>query len=270
MRFMKALDSVLFEREARENKNKEYLFEIKVDGSREFWLRDKLISSRGINHNERYKHIAEALKGLDAILDGEVALNDMGSSVLDLNRKENWDRARYYVFDILELNGKNLMSEKIEERKKILRKVIESIGSNFVYLIDYSEDFSSIWEYVKKNDGEGVIAKKRGSLYHGSLRNENVIDFIRCSDWIKIKNKKEIELKIVGYEAGRDKGAFILEDGTRVSALSSSLASNVLRLIELGDILTAEVQYLFRTKDNKLFQPVIKRIKFQNGAVLYE
>ena len=84
----------------------------------------------------------------------------------------------------------------------------------------------------------------------------------RSRDWIKVKNYKETTLEIVGYEEGSEKGAFILSNGGRMSALSADYVAEYKRLSAKGvnSKVFAEIEYLYKTKAGKLFQPVLKRL----------
>src|SRR5690606_24610177 len=84
--------------------------------------------------NEKFYPIFEAVQNwkVDAVVDGEiVAVNDKG--IADFSALQNWrseadGELLYYVFDILWLDGKNLMHLPLKERKAILQSVVPEEG----------------------------------------------------------------------------------------------------------------------------------------------
>lgn len=238
------------------NEQEDWVFELKIDGSRTFWDRDRLLSSRLVDCSIRFKHIANELKYTNAIIDGEIALPN--GNVLELNKSENWNKAKYYVFDILELDYQDTKGYPLFERQKILRELID--GMENVEFIKQFNSFNEGWNYVKENNLEGLVIKRKDSIYLSNLYTE-----MRTNSWLKIKNWKEEKLRIVGFEEGDVKGAFILENGSRVSALRSDLG----KLFSDGCRLEAEIIYMGKTQGNSLFQPVLKRL-FKDGELIFE
>lgn len=232
-----------------------WIFELKMDGNRTFWERDRLLSARFIDCNNKFRHIYKELNGLNAILDGEIAIENKG--VLDLNCKENWKDAKYYVFDILEIDCLDLRTYNLVERQKELKKAIEGLEN--VKFIKQFNSFDEGWNYVKQNNLEGLIAKDKRTCYLGNIYLDT-----RTWAWVKIKNWKEERLRIIGIEEGETKGSFILENGTKVSALKPSIA----KLYNPNDILEAEITYITKTKNGKLFQPTMKRLFKNNKEVM--
>src|SRR5215203_7150036 len=109
-----------------------WLFEIKWDGYRALAYMDdnifELLSRKNLSFGEKYAPITESLKALNirAVLDGEiVALNEKG--IGDFQLLQNWQTTRkgdlrYYVFDIIWLEGYSLTTLPLIERKAILEK----------------------------------------------------------------------------------------------------------------------------------------------------
>jgi bifunctional non-homologous end joining protein LigD len=238
-----------------------YVFEEKKDGSRDLWVKGNLLSARQVNHNERYRHIYELLKPINAVIDGEMSIPF--GNILQLNKKENWVKAKYYVFDILEYDGLDLKDKPLTERQIILKHIVTHVINNpLIEFIPQFDTFKSGWDYVVKNKLEGIMIKKKDSLY-------TTIPFkeYRTKNWFKVKHLKEIKERVVGFENGSVKGAFILENGGKVSSLMSGV----------GDIFLnakvkvyAEIMYQFKTQDNKPFQPRLKKLVDDSNNILWE
>ncbi len=176
-----------------------WLYEIKWDGYRAVALCDKkevkLLSRNNKSFNEKFYPIYDAVKqwGIHAVVDGEIAvMNKAGIS--NFGSLQNWRSEAdgtiiYYVFDLLWLNGHNLMQLPLTKRREMLAELIPKEG-----LIRMSENFeASAEEFLEaaKNMGlEGIIAKKADSEYHPGDRSK---------EWLKIKVNKRHEVVIGGF-----------------------------------------------------------------------
>lgn len=241
---------------------KDNSIELKADGSRQFAVNGRLFSEREIDNTKKFSQISDALKGINASIDGEIILN-WKSTVFDVNKKENWRKCVYIVFDILELNGKDLRNKTLKERQKLLENLVGFINSPFVQFIPKFPEIDVAWEYITNNSMEGIVIKDNNSSYP----NLELFKEKRVKSWIKVKHFKEGKEKIIGYENGSVKGAFLLENGSKISALSESVV-NIYK--SYSDIpLFAEFDYLQKTKDNSYFQPILKHITDVNGVKLW-
>jgi len=101
-----------------------FVLERKFDGSRTLWKNSRLVSdTRDGFKNERYKHIVKVLKDTNAILDGELWVEN--DRVTELSKKENCDKAIFIVFDILSYNEVDLTQKPLKERREILVELID-------------------------------------------------------------------------------------------------------------------------------------------------
>jgi bifunctional non-homologous end joining protein LigD len=95
----------------------------------------------------------------------------------------------YYVFDLLWLNGHDLMQLPLTKRRELLREYLPENET-----IRMSEDFkTSATEFLEaaSNMGlEGIIAKKEDSAYRPGERTR---------DWLKIKANQRHEVVIGGF-----------------------------------------------------------------------
>lgn len=113
--------------------DKDWVFETKWDGFRLVAKTERksgaLYSRNGNDVTRRYASVAEALDVIkrNAVIDGElVALDAEGRSRFQLlqNALKGKARLRYYVFDLLFLDGRDLRSKPLRERKDRLRAIL--------------------------------------------------------------------------------------------------------------------------------------------------
>ena len=154
----------------------EWVFERKYDGIRLLAFRNgsevRLLSRNQLPQN--LPSIAGAIAQLavhDVILDGEVT----------------WGRAgnRFHVFDILWLDGRDLMRLPLDERAEILREL--KLHAPLERVTRLSDE--APWERACKEGWEGVIAKRRDSLY----------EHRRSPHWLKMKCEASQELVVGGF-----------------------------------------------------------------------
>jgi bifunctional non-homologous end joining protein LigD len=183
--------------------DKDWVFEIKYDGYRAVaYLNgdDVTITSRkNLSFNNKFPTVVEALQelGLEAVLDGEVvALNEDGKSEFQL--LQQWQKTGegeliYYVFDLLWINGYNLMHLPLHERKEILQNILPEHP-----MIRYSDHIeqngASFFEAAMQQGLEGIMAKTIDSAYTPK---------IRTRQWLKIKTAQRQEVIICGFTATR-------------------------------------------------------------------
>jgi DNA ligase D-like protein (predicted ligase) len=175
-------------------------YEIKFDGYRALGIksagRARLVSRNGNDFSARFPSIANALSKLpdDSIVDGEiVALDESGMP--SFNVIQNYNRAatplQFYVFDLPHLAGKNLRDRPLDERRELLRaKVMPRMQGEVLFSESLEATAAEIVAAVKEQGLEGVIAKRRDSLYDPGRRS---------GAWVKMRINKGQELVIGGY-----------------------------------------------------------------------
>jgi bifunctional non-homologous end joining protein LigD len=103
----------------------------------------------------------------------------------------------FYAFDLLRLNGKDLRSLPIEERKAKLEELLKKPRGVIRYSVSFTEDIEKLLSRTRKLGLEGLIGKRKGSRYEAGKRS---------GAWIKIKLHQGQEFVIGGYtepEGGR-------------------------------------------------------------------
>ncbi|MEJ7829444.1 MAG: DNA ligase D, partial [Segetibacter sp.] len=159
----------------------------------------KFYSRNGNSFISAYQPIYQELLilNINAVLDGEVVvINEEGKP--DFQKLQYYSENThlpllYYVFDLLELNGKKLYSLPLIERKNLLKVLIENnpIIKYSDHIEESGEDF---FEVSKQKNLEGIMAKKKDSHYYPGKRS---------ADWLKIKHHKSDEAVIAGFTAPR-------------------------------------------------------------------
>lgn len=202
-----------------------WVFEIKYDGFRAilYWSIDKieLISRNGNILNEQFPEIInwclesqrQFLSHLPLVLDGELCILDSPFKanfelIQQRGRLKTKDKilslakerpAYFLAFDLLEHTEIKLNEQQFLYRKKELKQLFEEIkleteiktnSKQLIQLINYQEDYESIWKIVTDNQSEGIIFKKTDSLWEAGKRTTN---------WFKIKNWQKAVFFITGY-----------------------------------------------------------------------
>lgn len=180
-------------------KDPDWLFEIKWDGYRLMANiidgKVSIFSRNGILYNNKFSVIKEDLEKIhhDCVLDGElVFLDEEGKP--DFQGLQFYDtephkgKLRYYVFDLLHLNGMDTLSLPLIDRKSFLPEIVENL--EHVVISNYVIGMGPAL-YKKTLDAgyEGVMAKKMDSNY---------IPGYRTDKWLKIKEVNTEEAIICG------------------------------------------------------------------------
>ncbi|HZU31339.1 MAG TPA: DNA ligase, partial [Candidatus Angelobacter sp.] len=95
----------------------------------------------------------------------------------------------YYAFDLLYLNGYNLMTVGLEQRKALLQQIIPVEKGYLRYSDHYPEQGKALYEVARDKGLEGIVAKLRTGVYVQK----------RSREWLKIKITRRQECVIAGY-----------------------------------------------------------------------
>jgi bifunctional non-homologous end joining protein LigD len=180
----------------------DWLYELKFDGIRLITVKnDEEVALLSRNQNEqsaRFSEVVEAIKTLpvrECVIDGEVvALDEEGRSsfqllqALEMEGRES--PVYFYAFDLLQLDGKSLLSLPLVARKDVLKKLSDDAGDPIRYSGPIGSDAKPLLEEVKRRGLEGIIGKLRNSVYEPGRRS---------GAWIKLKCINEQEFVIGGY-----------------------------------------------------------------------
>jgi bifunctional non-homologous end joining protein LigD len=160
----------------------EWIFERKFDGIR--LLSFKNHSDVGLFSRNRLPQnvpsVAQAIKSLavdELILDGEITWRG--------------GKVTYHVFDVMWLDGRDLTSMPLDARREVLRELPLKAPLERVTSIDTLDALDDLlpWERAQREGWEGVIAKRRDSLY----------EHRRSPHWLKMKCEMAQELVVGGF-----------------------------------------------------------------------
>jgi bifunctional non-homologous end joining protein LigD len=186
-----------------------WLHEVKYDGYRVIGRKAggevSLFSRSGLDWTVRFPAIAKSLvtfPARSALIDGEVAFV-LPSGITDFKSlQEHIDSPhgsiRYFVFDLLFLDGKDWRKKPLKQRRARLAELMAEKGvSNFLVYADYVE--GSGLEFFAQACAaglEGIMSKRADAPYRSG----------RGRDWLKIKCKKREEFVIGGYSRSDVRG----------------------------------------------------------------
>lgn len=191
--------------------NPEWIFETKWDGFRSVCFvrkgESQFVSRNQIDMTPQYPELTGVAKRIDAkeaILDGEiVALDKDGMPRFQLlqprvGRKSGLAALRgqgqivYYVFDLLYVDGYDLTSCPLVERKQVLQNILKP--ASFIKLSEHIEgNGEAFFKQIEKFHLEGMMAKRADSPYVPK----------RSRDWLKVKTVQRSEVAIGGYTQPR-------------------------------------------------------------------
>ncbi|WP_405382052.1 DNA ligase D [Maribacter sp. LLG6340-A2] len=273
----------------------DFIYELKWDGYRvlaHITHNKVLLQSRnGINFNTKFSKLHDELQLLDneVILDGEVVLVDF-KGVSQFGELQNYPNAegelRYYVFDMLYLNGHSMLDLTLLERKSLIPEVL--LDLEISKYCDHVEGMGSALYHKAIEAGmEGVVAKEATSTYAVGHRTEK---------WLKVKGVQSIDAIICGFTESTNSteriGSLILgiEDndtwayiGNCGSGFTTSQRNELFKALSSLEtpenpfrkkiplkgrkahytlpLVECEIKFTERTKNGLLRNPVFKRLK---------
>jgi bifunctional non-homologous end joining protein LigD len=154
----------------------DWIFERKFDGIRLLAFKngeDVHLFSR-THHLQNIPVVAQSIAKLphrQLIIDGEIT----------------WGRGSvtYHVFDVLWIDGRSLISVPLDERRAVLAELPLTSPLERVTALDHGTP----WELAQREGWEGVIAKRRDSVY----------EHRRAKTWLKMKCELAHEFVVGGF-----------------------------------------------------------------------
>jgi bifunctional non-homologous end joining protein LigD len=178
----------------------DWVYEVKWDGYRVIAAVEggevTLRSRNGNDLTARFAQVARALPGslrsADCVIDGEVcALDEAGRPRFSL-LQHGGGALTMYAFDILMLDGRDVTTLPLTERKELLEETL--IPGEVVRLSVAFDDGPALLEQARAHELEGVLAKRPASRYLAGRRSDA---------WVKVKTQQRQELVIAGYTRGQ-------------------------------------------------------------------
>ena len=180
----------------------EWVYELKFDGYRALIVKSgSRVQIRSRNDKDltaAYPNIASAARRLqaqEAVVDGEVvAVDPQGRPSFQAlqHRSAHPSHAiAFYAFDLLHLDGRDLLREPLHIRRTALTSVLN--GSGILMSVDLPGTAAQVIAAVRALALEGVIAKRRDSRYTPGERG---------NAWVKLKLDRQQEFVVGGYRPG--------------------------------------------------------------------
>lgn len=179
----------------------QWLHEIKHDGYRMGCVlssgKPRLISRNGNDWTPKFAEViraAQALRIQNAVFDGELAVllpdgRTTFQGMQNLGSSTNRRSLVYFVFDLLQLEDRDLRPEPLHARKELLRSTIPpSLG--ILRYVDYIVgDGAAVLERACAFGVEGIVSKRRDRPHRAG----------RSTEWVKVKCLETANFVIGGF-----------------------------------------------------------------------
>ena len=185
----------------------EWLAEMKYDGYRALIAvagdKATIFTRNGLDWTDKFPGIAAAAAALDvgsALIDSEIVAFDRNGktdfSTLQKAIKAGGKGLSCFVFDLLELDGKDLTRLPLLERKAKLEAVIGTGNEPLLYSTHVAGKAADVFRQVCAAGHEGIIAKRAGDPYRSG----------RGRSWLKVKCTRRQEFVVGGYAPSDKRG----------------------------------------------------------------
>jgi bifunctional non-homologous end joining protein LigD len=179
-----------------------WVFELKFDGYRLMAGVDQgqvqLATRGGTDATRWFPEIVQGLAQLPGgphIIDGEVCvLDERGVSQFELLQQRasrrcyypNCDPVVFCAFDLLAVDGRSIIGERLELRKARLATLLSRKTQSVLYVGHFPAEHGRVLfeQAVHQLKLEGLVAKRLGSKYQPGERTE---------DWIKVKRPGAVQ-----------------------------------------------------------------------------
>ena len=174
---MKLIKPMLLEYQEEVRSDEGWLYEPKFDGIRLLVGNDHSYTRHGTITTSRFPELI--FGGNNALLDGELIApgeqspDDFSSAMSRFSGNKN-QPISLMAFDVLSYKNKSVIHYPLEERKAILTEGLAGIDSPHINLIPYVyTEGEQLFDVMKENRMEGMIAKRLGTPYVPGTRSDN-------------------------------------------------------------------------------------------------
>ncbi|WP_274648742.1 ATP-dependent DNA ligase [Paenibacillus humicola] len=186
-----------------------FVFEPKIDGHRlllslEPGRRVQLFTRHGNEVTRQYPELQNVpVDGGGVILDGEAAYVNPDTGQVEFETlmerfrmtkipkiREARQRipVRYFVFDVLQYNGRDLRSRPLTERRKILDEILTE-NAYYSRVLQVDGRGNELFDLIRQRGLEGIVAKEKYSRYVSR----------RSDRWQKVINYQTAIVELGGY-----------------------------------------------------------------------
>jgi len=174
----------------------DWLHEIKLDGYRMHARLDarrvQILTRRGNDWTDKYPFIVEAIAGLpvqNAYLDGELCgVMPDGRTAFNLIQNATEGSLIFFLFDLLFLNGEDLIGLPLVDRKKRLEKLLADAPDVLRYNDHQIGQGPAFHRLACQHGLEGIVSKRVNGRYEPDRRS-----------WLKTKCLNREEFVVVGW-----------------------------------------------------------------------
>lgn len=224
-----------------------HLFQVKWDGVRMVAFIEQgrvLLQNRKLMPRTHiypdFANLPQFIKAEQAILDGEmIVLADgkpsfAGILKRDLKKDETaiqiasrYNPATFVAFDLLSLNGNDLLQEPVERRLELLREIANA-HDHFQIIEDFPLG-TALFRVIEAQNMEGIVAKEKGSPY---------IPGTKSRHWLKVKTQKDLIAVVGGFTVKERRlnsllmGAFLEGQFRYIGNAATGLTADDLRLLD--------------------------------------
>lgn len=186
----------------------DYIYELKLDGVRCLLYvekkRSELRNKRELKLNEKFPELKNLYRQVKetCILDGELYIFHDGvpdffqvqkrtltSDPFKIRLHTSSYPACFTAFDVLYYKDTFIIDQPLMKRKALLQKLVKE--NELISISRYIEkEGKQLFALTKEKDLEGIVAKRKNSLYFPGKRTK---------DWIKCKNLLDDDFIVCGY-----------------------------------------------------------------------
>lgn len=238
---------------------------IKYDGERIKAIKKDgevfLMNRRGNIKNGNYTEVVEELEtyNFNFVIDGEVISEDDNFNLLQKRAltKDKFKQqqlrktipVKYMVFDILEIDDNDLRNKPLKERIDY-SGLFKDKDNAVIELAEY-KSVGEMLRTAKAQSREGIVIKEMDGRYHENKRHKN---------WLKCKFFKETTIELISYTPNN--AGIRCEDALKNAVqISGQQHLAVKEILDKGQSVEVEIQYLEITKDGRFRFPSFRGIK---------
>lgn len=177
----------------------DWVYERKLDGLRGVAGRDgssvDLWSRNRLPFNSRFPELVAALARIPVpsfVLDGEIVAFSEGRTSFQLLQSGpsiDAEQLVYVAFDLISLLGRDTTGIPLEDRQDLLRRTVGNDNPRVLVSQQLTGDPVDLLSAACQAGWEGLVAKRRSSLYHSG----------RSAEWRKLKCSARQELVVGGW-----------------------------------------------------------------------
>lgn len=174
---MKIVKPMLLGYQEEPNNNKDWIYEPKYDGIRLLVGNNYSYTRHGTVTSNCFPELH--FSNQDVLLDGELiapgidAPDDFAGAMSRFSGNKEQPIV-FIAFDILSYKNESITGYPLEERKGMLTEVLSKINSPHINLIPYIwAEGKALFNLIKENNMEGIVAKRSGSKYAPDKRTDN-------------------------------------------------------------------------------------------------